>query len=189
MKKENAQIRLKRIMDDRGLRQVDILRMSEPWQKKLDIKISKNTLSQYINGISSPDNYKATLLAKTLGVNEAWLLGYDVPMNDVQNKTSKESPIIEKTITVLKNLEEPRQQIVLDTANIQLKEQEEIEKAAKAKTKVTPLFDMDSPLTDEELQEAVDEAVAFDGVPLTDREKELYKHLLREAWEEDHGRG
>jgi len=26
-------------------------------------------------------------------------------------------------------------------------------------------------------------------VPLTDREKELYKHLLREAWEEDHGRG
>lgn len=33
MKKENAQIRLKRIMDERGLRQVDILRMSEPWQK------------------------------------------------------------------------------------------------------------------------------------------------------------
>jgi len=57
----------------------------------------------------------------------------------------------------------------------------------------TPAFGVYLPfshsLTDEELQEAVDEAVAFDGVPLTDREKELYKHLLREAWEEDHGRG
>lgn len=70
-----------------------------------------------------------------------------------------------------------------------MEEQEKAKRAVKQKPKVTPLFDINSPLTDEELQEAVDEAVAFDGVPLTDREKELYKHLLRETWEEDHGRG
>ena len=86
-------------------------------------------------------------------------------------------------------LEESRQKIVLDTAYSQLEEQEKAKRAIKSKPKITPLFDINSPLTDEELQEAVDEAVAFDGVPLTDREKELYKHLLREAWEEDHGRG
>lgn len=189
MKKENAQIRLKRIMDERGLRQVDILRMSEPWQKKLDIKISKNTLSQYINGISSPDNYKATLLAKTLGVNEAWLLGYDVPRNDEESSTQfrMESPIIEETVEVMKKLKEPRQQIVLDTATSQLKEQKDEE--SNKKKKIVSIFDKNSPLTDEELQEAVDQAVAFDGKPLTDREKEVYKHLLFEAWEEDHGRG
>nr|6FXA_A Chain A, CI6FXA_B Chain B, CI6FXA_C Chain C, CI6FXA_D Chain D, CI6FXA_E Chain E, CI6FXA_F Chain F, CI len=32
---------------------------------------------------------------------------------------------IEETITVMKKLEEPRQKVVLDTAKIQLKEQDE----------------------------------------------------------------
>ncbi|MCU5753391.1 cI-like repressor [Lactococcus lactis] len=97
--------------------------------------------------------------------------------------------VIQRITDISMQLEEPRQKIVLDTASSQLKEQEKAKKAIKPKPKITPLFDINSPLTDEELQEAVDEAVAFDGVPLTDREKELYKHLLREAWEEDHGRG
>lgn len=41
MKKENSQIRLKKIMNDRGLRQVDILEKSKPFQDKLGIKMSK----------------------------------------------------------------------------------------------------------------------------------------------------
>jgi transcriptional regulator with XRE-family HTH domain len=186
--KTDTSNRLKQIMAERNLKQVDILNLSIPFQKKFNIKLSKSTLSQYVNSVQSPDQNRIYLLAKTLGVSEAWLMGFDVPMVE-SSKIENDSETIGETITVMKKLKEPRQKIVLDTANLQLKEQEEIEKAAKAKPKVTPLFDMDSPLTDEELQEAVDEAVAFDGVPLTDREKELYKHLLREAWEEDHGRG
>ncbi|CDI46395.1 cI-like repressor [Lactococcus lactis subsp. lactis Dephy 1] len=115
-------------------------------------------------------------------------MGYDVPMIEPR-ESENDSETIEETITVMKKLEEPRQKVVLDTASSQLEEQEKAKRAVKPKPKVTPLFDINSPLTDEELQEAVDEAVAFDGVPLTDREKELYKHLLRETWEEDHGRG
>ncbi|WP_098403484.1 helix-turn-helix domain-containing protein [Lactococcus lactis] len=188
MKKENSQIRLKKIMNDRGLRQVDILEKSKPFQDKLGIKMSKTHLSNYINGKSNPDQQKLILLSQTLGVTEPWLMGYDVPMIEPR-ESENDSEIIEETITVMKKLEEPRQKIVLDTASSQLEEQEKAKRAVKSKPKVTPLFDINSPLTDEELQEAVDEAVAFDGVPLTDREKELYKHLLREAWEEDHGRG
>lgn len=186
--KTDTSNRLKQIMAERNLKQVDILNLSIPYQNKFGIKLSKSTLSQYVNAVQSPDQNRIYLLAKTLGVSEAWLMGFDVPMIELI-ESENSSSTIEKTVNAMKKLKEPRQQIVLDTANLQLKEQEEIEKAAKAKPKVTPLFDMDSPLTDEELQEAVDEAVAFDGVPLTDREKELYKHLLREAWEEDHGRG
>ncbi|WP_416435114.1 helix-turn-helix domain-containing protein [Lactococcus lactis] len=188
MKKENSQIRLKKIMNDRGLRQVDILEKSKPFQDKLGIKMSKTHLSNYINGKSNPDQQKLILLSQTLGVSEPWLMGYDVPMIEPR-ESENNSETIEKTVTVMKKLEEPRQKIVLDTASSQLEEQEKAKRAVKPKPKVTPLFDINSPLTDEELQEAVDEAVAFDGVPLTDREKELYKHLLRETWEEDHGRG
>ena len=53
MKKENSQIRLKKIMNDRGLRQVDILEKSKPFQDKLGIKMSKTHLSNYINKISA----------------------------------------------------------------------------------------------------------------------------------------
>jgi len=188
MKKENSQIRLKKIMNDRGLRQVDILEKSKPFQDKLGIKMSKTHLSNYVNGKSNPDQQKLILLSQTLGVSEPWLMGYDVPMIEPR-ESENDSETIEETITVMKKLEEPRQKVVLDTASSQLEEQEKAKRAVKPKPKVTPLFDINSPLTDEELQEAVDEAVAFDGVPLTDREKELYKHLLRETWEEEHGRG
>ena len=78
MKKENSQIRLKKIMNDRGLRQVDILEKSKPFQTKLGVKLGKSALSQYVNGIQSPDQHKLSLLAMTLDVSEAWLMGYDV---------------------------------------------------------------------------------------------------------------
>lgn len=70
--------RLKQLMKDRNLRQVDILNMSKPHQKELGIKMSKSHLSQYVNAKSSPDQHKLYLLSKTLDVGEAWLMGYDV---------------------------------------------------------------------------------------------------------------
>ncbi|MGK0575553.1 helix-turn-helix domain-containing protein [Macrococcus capreoli] len=71
--------RLKEIMKERNLKQIDILNKSEKFQKELGIKMSKSHLSQYVNGKSSPDQHKLFLLSKTLGVSEAWLMGYDVP--------------------------------------------------------------------------------------------------------------
>lgn len=147
--------------------------------------IAQSTISDYTSGktLVSPGNVEK--IASFFGI-----LKSDIdPRFSEEWVNENEFPIIEKTIDLMKQLEEPRQQAVLDTASSQLEDQEKAKRAVKSKPKVTPLFDINSPLTDEELQEAVDEAVAFDGVPLTDREKELYKHLLREAWEEDHGRG
>lgn len=122
MKKENSQIRLKKIMNDRGLRQVDILEKSKPFQDKLGIKMSKTHLSNYINGKSNPDQQKLILLSQTLGVSEPWLMGYDVPMIEPR-ESENDSETIEETITVMKKLEEPRQKVVLDTATNQLDEQ------------------------------------------------------------------
>lgn len=78
MEKNTTSNRLKEIMNERALKQVDILRLSEPYQKKLDIKMGKSTLSQYVNGVQSPDQDRIYLLSKTLNVSEPWLMGYDV---------------------------------------------------------------------------------------------------------------
>lgn len=82
MKRDTSQ-RLKQIMNDRGLRQVDILEMSKPYQKQFDVKLGKSALSQYISGKTVPDQDKLVLLSKTLNVSEAWLMGYDIPNNTI----------------------------------------------------------------------------------------------------------
>lgn len=70
--------RLKQIMSERNLKQVDIIEKSKPFQTQLGVKLGKSALSQYVNGIQSPDQHKLSLLAMTLDVSEAWLMGYDV---------------------------------------------------------------------------------------------------------------
>lgn len=87
--KENTAQRLARIMNERNLRQVDILKKSEKFQKELGIKLGKSALSQYVSGKSIPDQDKLVLLAKTLDVSEAWLMGYDT--NEQQTDPNKPS--------------------------------------------------------------------------------------------------
>ena len=80
MKKENTAIRLKEIMNDRNLRQVDILNLTIPYCKKYGVKMNKSDLSQYCSGKTEPNQDKLYVLGLALGVSEAWLMGYDVPM-------------------------------------------------------------------------------------------------------------
>lgn len=80
MKERNTSNRLKEIMAKNGLRQIDILNKAIPFCKKYNVKLGRNDLSQYISGKVEPSQKKLTVLAETLEVNEAWLMGYDVPM-------------------------------------------------------------------------------------------------------------
>lgn len=179
MKKENSQIRLKKLMEDRGLRQVDILEKSKPFQDKLGIKMSKTHLSNYINGKSNPDQQKLILLSQTLGVSEPWLMGYDVPMVE-SSEIENDSETIEKTVTVMKKLEEPRQKVVLDTANIQLKEQVEQNKVKQIE---------DYRLSDEYLEEQISKASAYGGGQLNDNDKDFFKRLLKNTLKEKIDKG
>jgi repressor LexA len=70
--------RLKQIMSERHLRQTDIIKMCEPLCKQFKVRLGKNDLSQYISGKVEPRQNKLYVLAYTLNVNEAWLMGYDV---------------------------------------------------------------------------------------------------------------
>lgn len=91
MKGTTTSNRLKQIMTMRGLKQIDVLRSCEPYCKKYNIKMGSNDLSQYVNGKVQPKQDKLSILGMALNVNEAWLMGYDVPMN----RETKEDKLIE----------------------------------------------------------------------------------------------
>lgn len=79
MKELTTADRLKQIMNERGLKQVDILEACKPYCEKYGVKLAKNDLSQYISGKVQPGQDKLSILGLALNVNEVWLMGYNVP--------------------------------------------------------------------------------------------------------------
>lgn len=66
--------RLKEGMTIRGLRQADVVEKTG---------INKGALSSYLSGRYEPKQNNIFLLAQALNVNEAWLMGADVPMERI----------------------------------------------------------------------------------------------------------
>ena len=89
MEKENTSSRLRKIMSERNLRQVDILNLAAPYCEKYNVKLNKSDLSQYCSGKTEPNQDKLFILWEELNFNEAWILGYDVPM---ERMTFKDVP-------------------------------------------------------------------------------------------------
>ena len=63
--------RIKQGLEIRKLKAADLCNMTG---------ISKSTMSQYLSGLYEPSQVRTELIARALGVDEAWLMGYDVPM-------------------------------------------------------------------------------------------------------------
>lgn len=93
MKNSNTSVRLKEIMRSRSLRQVDILQAAKPFCEKYNVKLARNDLSQYVSGKVEPGQEKLTILGLALNVSEAWLMGYDVPM---ERGTKEQPPVIKE---------------------------------------------------------------------------------------------
>ena len=70
--------RFNQIMDERHLKQMDLIRLCEPYCKKYDVIISKTNISQYRRGKCIPRSDKLYVLSRALNVEEEYLLGYDV---------------------------------------------------------------------------------------------------------------
>lgn len=80
MKIENTSIRLKKLMKDRNLKQIDIVEKCQPFCKKYNVSMNRSDISQYVSGKTEPGSKKLTILGLALNVPETWLMGYDVPM-------------------------------------------------------------------------------------------------------------
>ncbi|MGN0489432.1 MAG: S24 family peptidase [Ruminococcus sp.] len=93
MNKYSTGDRLRFLMKERNLKQVDIINLAQPYCKKYKIKLHKNDLSQYVNGKVVPGQDKLYILALALNVSEAWLLGFDVPMYRVTDSDNVDNII------------------------------------------------------------------------------------------------
>ena len=71
MREEEFKDRLKKAMNIRGMKAVDLCEKT---------KIPKGAISYYLAGKSSPKSDRLYLICKALDVSEAWMLGYDVDM-------------------------------------------------------------------------------------------------------------
>lgn len=98
MKGSNISERLNYIIKNRGLKQVEILEKCKPFCDKYGIRLARNDLSQYVSGKVEPKQDKLSILSLALDVSEAWLAGYNVPMerniyedhNDLKRKAIKD---------------------------------------------------------------------------------------------------
>lgn len=135
------------------------------------VGVGKSTVRKWENGmIANMGRDKIVALSKALNISPLDILGL----------TDDESvePIIEKTIQKMKQLEESRQKIVLDTANSQLKEQEkETAKVISLENKkIQQTIDLAELVDDSKID--WDKWVSFEGKPLTDEAKEEMKRVL-----------
>ena len=71
MKKESCSTRLKRALKINGMKQAELSSIT---------KIPKSAISQYVSGAFEPKQDRVELIAEALNVSEAWLMGFDVPM-------------------------------------------------------------------------------------------------------------
>lgn len=106
--------RLKMIMADRNLRQIDILRMAKPFCEKYDVKLGRGCLSQYLSGKVCPGQKKLTILGLALGVSEAWLMGFDVPPERTTVPADNETDEREQEIlSIFRGLSAEKQVLVI----------------------------------------------------------------------------
>lgn len=87
MERQTTAQRLQTIMEMRHLKQADIIRMAEPYCTKYRIKLGKSDMSQFVSGKVEPGQWKLSILAMALNVSEAWLMGFDVPIERGADET------------------------------------------------------------------------------------------------------
>lgn len=83
--------RLRQAMEAKNMKAVDLCRKTN---------IPKSAMSYYLSGRSEPKADRLYLICKVLDVSEAWLLGYDVPVEKTQ--TQKNNDTIASIVAELK---------------------------------------------------------------------------------------
>lgn len=91
-KKAELKDRLKFALELREKKAVDLVR---------DLKIPKSAVSQYLSGKSqNMDSKRLYDMCKYLNVSEAWMMGYDVPMNRrIEGKNDTLADVIKRLRT------------------------------------------------------------------------------------------
>ena len=120
---EGDQMSIRADMKDR-LRTALEIREKKAVDLSRDLKIPKSAISQYLSGHRIiKDSKRLFVIAEYLDVSEAWLMGFDVPMergmqknNDTQKDTAERNEISESTkalIDFAKSVPEDKADLIL----------------------------------------------------------------------------
>ena len=77
MKSSNSNIRIRSLLNELGISQTEFCEQTG---------LTKSALSNYLNGDRTPRQDQIDKIAATYSINPAWLMGYDVPMRNDEDK-------------------------------------------------------------------------------------------------------
>ena len=99
IQKEVFSKRLKAAMKKQNLKQIDLVRAAQ----SQGIKLGKSHISQYVSGKTVPRTDILLFLAKTLQVEEEWLIGVSDMESDTEVSTTKNRTRLDTNKTILEN--------------------------------------------------------------------------------------
>ena len=106
--------RIKKALSIRGMRQSELCKMTN---------IPKSSLSLYLSDACEPKQDRIYTISKVLYVSEAWLMGFDVPMEKEQAVLYNEETISESEkllINLFRQIPESKQELVLQMIQVAL---------------------------------------------------------------------
>lgn len=77
MKSSNSNIRIRSLLNELGISQTEFCEQTG---------LTKSALSNYLNGDRTPRQDQIDKIATTYAINPSWLMGYDVPMRNDEDK-------------------------------------------------------------------------------------------------------
>lgn len=94
--KEPCNKRIKQALELRNMKQADLVERTG---------IGKSAISQYLSGKYVPKQKATHLIAKALNVSEAWLMGYNVPMERIEEVKRTVTKEEQELLTVFNQLD------------------------------------------------------------------------------------
>lgn len=107
--------RIAKALTIRDMKQADLCKIA---------RVPKSSLSLYLSGAYEPKQERIFDMAKALNVDEAWLMGYDVPMERQSEKKSPEELKLSEgellLLDLFRQVPEEQQELVLQMIRVAL---------------------------------------------------------------------
>lgn len=114
-KVESCSKRIAEALKIKGMKQYELCKLAN---------VPKSSLSLYLSGAYEPKQDRVYDMAKALNVSEAWLMGYDVPMERSVKKDSPSEDSLSEgekmLLDLFRRVPEEQQQLVLQMIRVAL---------------------------------------------------------------------
>ena len=103
--------RIEKALNIKGMKQAELCKLAN---------VPKSSLSHYLSGAYEPKQTRIYDMAKVLNVDEAWLMGYDVPMERKENSSPDKMELTEgekKWLELYHQLSNETREVLVNVAN------------------------------------------------------------------------